>query len=183
MYLSQCKHVLLHHFYTKIRPKRRVRSPLNKFMLLWRLWLIPVRIKGSVMGPGVEQNEVLKWTIERGNKRSKYSNAMFSKCCGKIFFKIQLHEWHATLKFHVWFFTLFVSTSCSSGVVGVFQAMTQSWGDLNLKAIWWVTRETWRKDGYFLSFIFFFFSQLASSKKGMSFILLDLFIFLNIMFI
>lgn len=43
-------------FHTKIRPKWRVRTPLIKFLLLWWLWLVPVR---SVMA------QVLKRTAKK----------------------------------------------------------------------------------------------------------------------
>lgn len=69
---------------------------------------------------------------------------------------------------------------CGWSLKKPLQATTQSWGDLNLKAIWWVTCETWCKEGFLLSYFFcFFLLQLAPSKKALSFILLDLFIFLK----
>lgn len=92
--------------------------------------------------------------------------------------------------FLLFFFSLlFVSMFSSSNVGGVSKShlrpQSNHWDDLNPKAVWWVTCETWRKEGYFFFFILFFFSfHNLLHPKRLSFHSSGLYLFFwNIMFL
>lgn len=107
IHLSPCKHELLHHFYTKIRPKWSVRSLLNKFMLLFMTLTNPSEDYEKRDDGSVWHHEELTWPMRK------------NKCWSKQFI------WH-----HYIIFYLKMCPRC-----GEIRELTAEWGACRIK-IW-----------------------------------------------